>query len=300
MTAIASCTGRRRLGALAVALSLLLHAGLLALLWLAPSRSTSREVGNMIIDQSVRDDVAEVRLVLVDVPVPSKLPTPASLKRSVGQDVPSQLPQAIPPPPGPPAHSSEASHSQVLSSVTHHVSPAGRAAGQGGVTTAFFEVPAQGQRIVYAIDRSASMGPQQLLARAKRELLASLEQLGPDVQFQIILYNRVCVVLPIGGRSGLAPATPENRRRAAALLEAVHAEGGTDHVAALRQALSLGPDVVYFLTDAAELKPDQVRAVTRLNRGRSIIHVIELRKSAADSPLRTLAQENRGEYRLVE
>src|SRR5262249_37552282 len=44
-------------------------------------------------------------------------------------------------------------------------------------TTAFFQVSVRGQSIVYAIARSASRGPNGGLAAARRELLASLEQL---------------------------------------------------------------------------------------------------------------------------
>ena len=79
--------------------------------------------------------------------------------------------------------------------------------------------------------------------------------------------------------------------------------GGHRRLPALFRALSLAPDVVYFLTDADELPPDNQRKVTQLNRGHSSIHVIELNTSNRDRPrmpLQELARNNRGTYRAVD
>jgi hypothetical protein len=165
-------------------------------------------------------------------------------------------------------------------------------------TTAFFQIATQGQAIVYVIDRSGSMGEDGRLARAKQELLASLEQLPCSVRFQIIAYNRVALPLPIDGHSGLALATAEHKRRVARLLGEIHAEGGTDHLTALKRALALGPDVIYFLTDAEDLRLEDIRAIAFLNHGRAVIHAIGLGRRGG-LPLGALARENRGIYRGV-
>jgi hypothetical protein len=47
---------------------------------------------------------------------------------------------------------------------------------------------------------------------------------------------------------------------------------------------------------------DQVRIITRLNRGRAAIHAIELttaNRDRDDMPLHILARDNRGQYRAV-
>ena len=46
------------------------------------------------------------------------------------------------------------------------------------------------------------------------------------------------------------PATTANKARVQAQLEAVSPLGGTDHMFALRDALKLKPEVIFFLTDA--------------------------------------------------
>src|ERR671938_529496 len=102
------------------------------------------------------------------------------------------------------------------------------------------------------------MGQDGLCDAARHELRDSLLRLPPAVRFQVIVYNRVPRPLRIGARSGLVPATPENKAEALRLLDGLRPEGGTQHAAALRQALDLQPDAIFFLTDAADLRPEEV------------------------------------------
>src|SRR5262249_44628259 len=101
----------------------------------------------------------------------------------------------------------------------------------------------------------------------------------------------------INGHSGLVLAIAENKRCVALLLDGIEAEGGTEHLPALRRALALGPDVIFFLTDAADLRAEQIQAVTSLNRGRTVIHAVELgsaRGRRGEDGLYALAQRNHG------
>ena len=123
-----------------------------------------------------------------------------------------------------------------------------------------------------------------------------------DARFQVIVYNRRAEVLPLGGGPELSPATPEAKRRAADCLERFRAEGGTDYVPALKRALAFEPEVIFFLTDGDELRLEQIQAITQINRGRAVIHAIELggdRPARGDSRLEVLARANQGSYRLV-
>jgi hypothetical protein len=174
--------------------------------------------------------------------------------------------------------------------------------GSGGGTTAFFAIGTQARRVVYVIDRSASMGPGGLLAAAVGELCASLERLPTATRFQIVVYHDQPELL-LAGRAELVAASLDNTARAARLLKELRAEGGTNHLQALRLALSLAPEVVYLLTDADDLSDADRSAVTRINRGRAVIHTIELNlanRNRADMPLQVLARENRGRYLAVD
>jgi hypothetical protein len=168
----------------------------------------------------------------------------------------------------------------------------------GGATT-FFGIATNAQSIVYVIDHSASMGLNGGLAAARKELTASLEMLPAGVRFQVIAYNRQVDQLP---GSGFRVASRENRRQALDWINSLRAEGGTDATSALRRAIGYHPDVIFFLSDGDGIEYRQLRAVTRLNGGRTVIHAIGLRSSSQapeDLALKTLTTENRGSYRNV-
>jgi hypothetical protein len=187
--------------------------------------------------------------------------------------------------------------------VTGQGEGAGGSGGTDGVaSTTFFAVPAKGQRFVYVLDRSGSMGMHQALAIACRELTASLARLPATAYFQVIEYNSTAA--PLVGRQGsLVPATADNIRQATAALEALPASGTTKHLPALQMALALAPDVIYFLTDGDDLDDTDPARVARLNAGRCVIHTIELtlaHRGLPDKPMQRLARENRGAYQAVD
>ena len=172
-----------------------------------------------------------------------------------------------------------------------------------GEAAPLFPVPGTAQSVVFVIDRSGSMGEAGRLALARRELAASLRRLPESTRFQVVAYNRRAETLRIAGRMDLVPATPANISEALLRFDTLTPEGGTDHLAALRQALLLQSEVVYFLTDADDLRPADVTALTQFNRRRTAIHVIELTLANRDRdemPMHVLARSNQGSYRAVD
>lgn len=167
-----------------------------------------------------------------------------------------------------------------------------------GAATVFGGVPAVGSTVVFVIDRSASMGLDGRLDRARQELVASIRRLPTSARFQVIPYHRLPEPLIIGGYRGLQPATPGNIDKAVVALDQLIPEGATDHVAAIRAALALQPDVIYFLTDDDELTIGQVQELTRANRGRSCIHALCFVDPFGDSALPALAKTNRGTFKV--
>jgi hypothetical protein len=177
---------------------------------------------------------------------------------------------------------------------------AGQERGTGGGTRGmprFFGTPVEAQRVVFVIDRSLSMGPSGALAVAQAQLLGCLHALPPKTRFQVVLYNVSAEALPSLDPDGLLPADGETLVRIEALLRGVLAEGNTDHVRALRCGLALAPDVLFLVTDADDLTPQQVGEVTRLNQGHTAIHAIDVddRHRGAEM-LGQLARANRGNY----
>ena len=174
-------------------------------------------------------------------------------------------------------------------------------AGGAGIATTFFDVPARGQKIVYLIDHSASMGPNGALEVAGQELLASLDRLPAGTSFQIIVYNRSASLLMPRFPDWIA-VNADAIRQVAAAWNNLPAEGGTDHARALKLALTQRADAVFFLTDAGDVHADELRDISRLNQGRSAIHVIQLNSgqhNSDDGPLQVFARENHGTFQSV-
>lgn len=170
-----------------------------------------------------------------------------------------------------------------------------------GPESKLFPVPAEARSVVYVLDSSGSMGQQGRLALAEQEVVRSVGRLSAAVRFQIIAYNRQLKFLV--GAGGLQSAALDQLSEVKGRLNQLVPEGGTDHFQALRQALLLRPEVIFFLTDADDLKPEDVRALTQLNQGTSAIHVVELNlanRDREDLPMHRLARDNRGKYLAVD
>lgn len=173
-----------------------------------------------------------------------------------------------------------------------------------GVQTGIFGAQGTGSTFVYVFDRSESMtGPP--LAAAKKELIQSLQQLGTGHQFQIVFYNQTPTIFaPPGSQtSSLVFADKQNKRQAADFTNNILAAGATRHMEALKAALGLHPDVIFFLTDAEDpqLSENELEEIRKYNRGTSI-NCIEFGTGLSpggDNFLRRLARQNDGNHVYV-
>lgn len=154
-----------------------------------------------------------------------------------------------------------------------------------------------GKTIVYAIDRSSSMGIDGLLASAAQAIKDSLEQLDPDARFQIVAYN--------GGAISVS-ATPllandANIKRANRWLDELIAEGSSNHVSGLRESLAHHPDALFLLTDADDFDGKDVRTIRPLFRERVylIVAILGTRSSSDESFLERLVAELNGSVRYL-
>ena len=187
----------------------------------------------------------------------------------------------------------------------------GRSAASGlgkPANTYVFGVQGTGSKFFYVFDRSASMSGYEgrPLAAAKRELAKSLRSLESTHQFQIVFYNHRTTVFnphfPQAPR--MIFGEDKNKQLAENFIRGISADGGTDHMQALRMALGLAPDVIFFLTDAddPQLTADELNRIARLNRG-TVINAIEFGvgpPAGRANFLVRLAQQNGGQHAYVD
>ncbi|MEN6494907.1 MAG: VWA domain-containing protein [Thermoguttaceae bacterium] len=179
--------------------------------------------------------------------------------------------------------------------------------GPGRTRTSVFGTVGEGSKFVYVFDRSGSTGGpgRSALRAAKAELLQSLQDLDTVHQFQIIFYNENPVLFNPSGTPGkLAFGTSENKERARRFIGSITPDGGTRHDEALKLALRLQPDVIFFFTDADEprLSARQMEEIHRRANGIAI-NAIEFGlgpKQGGMSFLEKLAQQNGGQYAYVD
>ena len=183
--------------------------------------------------------------------------------------------------------------------------PAAAAAGGVGQSEVpFFGIRDKGTRFVYVLECSGSMAGSPILV-AKSELMASLQSLESTQQFQIIFYNQTPREMTLQGdrRTQLHWGTDINKTLARQFIASVQPDLGTDHMPALKKALRLTPEVIFFLTDADEpqLTAAERDDIRRTNGGKTRIHCIEFGKGAklrkVESFLEKVARENGGTYR---
>ena len=154
-----------------------------------------------------------------------------------------------------------------------------------------------GTTVVYVLDCSASMGPEDLLGRAIASLKASLAEVGTDARFQIVAYN--------GGTASFArepvPATPGYVKLALVWLKELTAEGRSDHRAGFREALAYHPDVMFLLTDADDLEESDVRVIRAMMRNPVNLHAVVFgnQRPTVDSPLERLTRSAGGTVEYV-
>ncbi len=186
------------------------------------------------------------------------------------------------------------------------------AGGGGGSAASLFGIAGIGNRIIYIIDRSDSMngnGGRPLMA-AKTELIHSLAALKESQFFQLILYNEAPSpyrgVQSMGAAVQMIQADTAAIKRVQSYVETVNAFGGTNHIDALRLALRMRPDVIFFLTDGRvpSLSDQELSEIGRIAESYgTTIHGIEFGVAPATDPtsfVPRLASASGGKYRYFD
>lgn len=173
--------------------------------------------------------------------------------------------------------------------------------------TTFMNIVGNGRRFAYVIDTSASMATEGRLELAKSQLKGSLRLLQANQKFQVLFYNESTVRMKLRKRPAqeMYVATAVQVQLAGDEISRVVATGGTEHKFPIITALTLNPDVVYFLTDGAtpRLTREDLAMIRSQNRSGAKIHVIEFavgpRESRSESWMQLLARQSGGTFKRI-
>ena len=156
-----------------------------------------------------------------------------------------------------------------------------------------------GKRIVYIVDASGSMTYLLLrmsrFQRVQRELENSILSLHESQKFGVIFFNEFERVL---STRVLRDATDRNKNRVISRIWKSGAGGGTDPRAAIRLAMRMRPDTIYFLTDGAFPASSAVQLLEK--RKGLTVHTFTLGDSRGEAIMRRIADVNGGTYRFID
>ncbi|RDJ11346.1 marine proteobacterial sortase target protein [Rhizobium grahamii] len=161
--------------------------------------------------------------------------------------------------------------------------------------------PTAKREVVFVIDNSGSMsGP--AIEQAKESLALAISKLNPDDRFNVIRFDDTMTDY----FNGLVAASPDNREKAIAYVRGLTADGGTEMLPALQDALrNQGPVAngalrqVVFLTDGAIGNEQQLFAEISQNRGDARVFTVGI-GSAPNSYFMTKAAETgRGTFTQI-
>ncbi len=159
--------------------------------------------------------------------------------------------------------------------------------------TRFFGTEAAGDTIVFVIDNSTSMQDGGRLERAHSELTRTISKLEWPQKFHVIAFDRQTLELPWGP---YVSAGSDKARQVGPWLKSLQQGDDTQPSQALRTALGLKPDCIFFLTDGdfATPTPEVIRG---WNTAGVPVHVIDLNPRVEFAPLKRIAADSRGTYR---
>lgn len=170
--------------------------------------------------------------------------------------------------------------------------------GKGGPNVGFFGTREAGSTFVFVVDSSGSMRGERF-QRALSELRKSIKDLKSWQKFTVIFYNDIPIPL-FSPQSDvkLYPSTSAQRAKANKWMQQMTPDGGTQPAEALKKALDMKPDVIFFLTDG-EIPEETREAAKAANRHSTIVHTIAFESRDGETILKGIAEDNRGRYRYV-
>ena len=159
--------------------------------------------------------------------------------------------------------------------------------------TRFFGVEAAGERFVFVVDNSTSMLDGGRLGRVHAELRRAIGQLKWPQAFYLIAFDSQTQAIPWGP---FVTAHSKDAQKVSGWLARLTQHDGTLPGPALRQAVGLKPDAVFFLTDG-EFDTPGTEQIKAWNKFQVPIHVLDFGPGPPVPILQKIAADSGGVYR---
>lgn len=184
----------------------------------------------------------------------------------------------------------------------------------------------EAQTMVFVVDCSGSMSGRRF-SLAISELIRVINRLKAEQRFYVVFYSTETIPLfatdsenvalangrrrknpllrPRGRRPRryvrrLVPATTRYKQRAESWIKRLRAGGGTRPAEALQIALSMKPEVIYFLTDG-RIPQNTPQVIREANRHKVRVNTVALGFAGSEDLLKQIArQNNNGTYTYVD
>ena len=173
----------------------------------------------------------------------------------------------------------------------------------------FFGLESAGNKFVFVIDCSGSMGDERRYQRAVYELTRSMDMLKSSHQFLVILYNSATYpMLDMTDENiRMLPATNANKKRVRNWLNTQQPQALTLPMMAMKMSLDLKPSTIFFLSDGEFFDRtipmlDEFNIDNRSTGATKIpINTITLGSTGLGAPMmRYIADESRGRFHWVQ
>lgn len=175
----------------------------------------------------------------------------------------------------------------------------GGGGGSGSGGTSFFGVEARGDRFVFIVDVSGSMGVGGKIESLRRELIKAIDGLPESGSFLIIPFADTAV--PLFGKAEWTRATNAGKRKAYGAIGQLAANGGTEPLEGFELAGLVRPraHAVYFMTDG-QFDAAVADAVRAMNAEAKIpVHAICFVSNESEAMMRRIATESGGTFTFV-
>jgi hypothetical protein len=170
--------------------------------------------------------------------------------------------------------------------------------GSGGGTGLFGGVR-HGESFAYVVDASGSMSGDRM-SLVLEELRTSVNSLAEHQRFFVVFFNKHTYAMMWPRiEKRLVTASQRNKDRVLGWAFGVQPQEVTEPQRALRMALDLKPDIVFFLTDG-DIPDESLRLVKKYRRDGTSVHTICVGEDAAIPVMQKIAEVGQGAFLMVQ